>query len=95
MSGHQIQTDVLTRKTKQKLISGSDVWTGATFRVKDGNYIFSIENGSSFLNSVPYGEEFFGLDAEAVYVAIEYKSRWYWTNRGSSSLHYYVCESKR
>ncbi|VDI77167.1 Hypothetical predicted protein, partial [Mytilus galloprovincialis] len=41
---------------RDELIGGSAVWTGATFRVKDGNYIFSIENGTSFLNSVPYGE---------------------------------------
>ncbi|CAG2213344.1 unnamed protein product [Mytilus edulis] len=43
------------------LIFGSTVWTGATFRVKDGNYTFSIENGTSFVNSVPYGEGKFDL----------------------------------
>lgn len=41
--------------------------------MKDGNYIFSIENGTSFLNSVPYGEGKFDI-----FIIIHQKYHYTW-----------------
>ncbi|XP_071128226.1 uncharacterized protein [Mytilus edulis] len=81
---------------RDQIFREHSVWTGANDRDKDGNYIFDIEN--SPFSSLPFGSAHFRIDAEAVYVDIQFdyfQETWSWTKRNSNHLNRYLCEYQR